>query len=203
MIQVSAGWAGCAPALTSASESQWRTLCACALGAWAWDKFKATASQGFLQSQRSRYACQQGLMSFVPFPSSSAQDKGMRDNNVLWFLLLSCSHITAQQRSTTEAMKMQMSTWTVQRLKQASPCCTGNLLQKHFWEWNLIFIKSGYNFISVRQSKPEKKKCFIQFFSIVFVWKCYLKLTASLALHFLKWEPESLLAVHGLNYFYF
>lgn len=44
---------------------------------------------------------------------------------------------------------------------------------------------------------------FIQFFSIVFVWQCYPKLTTSLALPFLKWEPERLLAVHVLDYFYF
>lgn len=42
---------------------------------------------------------------------------------------------------------------------------------------------------------------FIQFFSIVFVWQCYPKLTTSLALPFLKWEPERLLAVHVLDYF--
>lgn len=102
-----------------------------------------------------------------------------------------------------EAMKLQMSTWTIQKLKQASSCCTRNLHWKHFWEWHLIFIKSGYDFISVGQSKPGQNKYFMQFFSIVFVWQCYPKLTASLALHFLKWEPESLLAVHVLNYFYF
>lgn len=192
---------------TSASESQWRALCSCGVGAWGWEKFKATASQGFLQSQTSRNACQQGLMSYVPFPSPSALDKGMRDKNVLWLLLLSCSHSTAQQRCTgdtaAEAMKMQMSTWSIKKLKQASPCCTRNLLWKHFWEWHLIFIKRENNFYSVGQSKPWQKKGFIQFLSIVFVWQCYPKQTASLALHFLKWEPERLLAVHVLDYFYF
>lgn len=192
---------------TSVSESQWSALCACAVGAWGWEKFKTTASQGFLQSQTSRNACQQGLMYYVPFPSPSSPDEGIRDKNELWWLLLSCSHITAQQRCTddpaAEAMKMQMSTQTTQKLKQASPCCTRNLLRKHFWKWHLIFIKSGYNFISAGQSKPGQKKCFIQFFSIDSVWQCYSKLTTSFELHFLKWKPEKLLAVHVLDYFYF
>lgn len=69
---------------TSVSERQWRVLCPSAVGAWGWDKIKATASQGFLQSQMSRNACQQGLTSYVPFPSPSVLHKGVRDKNVLW-----------------------------------------------------------------------------------------------------------------------
>lgn len=142
---------------TSVSESQWRALCACSVGAWGWEKFKATASQGFLQSQTSRNLCQQGLTSYLP-SLLLLLDKGMRDKDVLGLLLLGCSRTTAQQRCTgdtaAEAMEMQMSTQIIQKLTQASLYCTRNLLWKHFWEWHLIFIKSGCNFISVGQSKP-------------------------------------------------
>lgn len=141
---------------TSVCECQWRALCACAVGAWGWEKFKATASQGFLQSQTSRNLSARTDMPSA-FPSPSALNKAVRDKDVLGLLLLGCSDTTAQQRCTGDmaAEAMEMSTQTIQKLKKASPYCTLlNLLWKHFWEWHLISIKSRRNFISVGQSKP-------------------------------------------------